>query len=212
MQLVDPVVERYALEHTTAQGEAMAALEAQAREQLPNPQMLSGPVVGRLLELLVHALQAQLVLEIGTYAGHSALAMAAGLPPGGRIVSCEISEECAQFARQHIEASPHSAQIEVRLGSAHETIAQLQGPFDLVFIDAEKTGYPAYYEAVLPKLSPRGIIAVDNTLRGGDVLDGGAGDADAEAMVHFNELVRSDERVHCTMLTVRDGLTLIRRR
>lgn len=213
MELIDDRVERYALEHSSAQPQQLALLEEEARGSLANPQMLSGPVVGRLLELLVHAVQAQLVLEIGTYAGYSALAMAAGLPPGGRIISCEISEEHARFARRHIEESPYGDRIEVRMGSAHDTIAELEGPFDFVFIDAEKTGYPAYFEAVLPKLSPRGLIAADNTLKNGAVLGGAEGaDEATEAMVRFNERLAADDRVVCAMLTVRDGITLIRRR
>lgn len=214
MELVDDRIERYALEHTTAPSEQLAQLESEARQTLANPQMLSGPVVGRLLEILVHCVQAELVLEIGTYAGYSALAMAAGLPLGGRIITCEISPEHAQFAQRHIDQSPHREQIEIRLGSAHETIATLEGPFDFVFIDADKSGYPAYYEAVLPKLSPRGMIAVDNTLRDGQVLhSGGEGvDVGTETMVRFNQMLAEDQRVVCGMLTVRDGITLIRRR
>lgn len=214
MELVDQRVERYALEHTTAPSEQLAQLEADARRTLANPQMLSGPVVGRLLEILVHSLQAGLVLEIGTYAGYSALAMAAGLPPGGRIITCEISAEHAQFAQRRIDQSPHRERIEIRLGSAHETLQTLDGPFDFVFIDADKSGYPAYYEAVLPKLSAKGMIAVDNTLREGDVLDVRAGGADegTRTMARFNEMLAEDQRVVCAMLTVRDGITLIRRR
>ena len=115
--------------------------------------MLSGPVEGRLLELLVHAVRARLVLELGTYSGFSALSMAAGLAPGGRIVTCEISADHAEFARRRIEACPYAERIDLRVGPALETIATLDGPFDLVFIDADKPGYAAYYEAVLPKLS-----------------------------------------------------------
>jgi caffeoyl-CoA O-methyltransferase len=213
MELIDKRVERYALEHTTAPSRQLAELESQARDTLANPQMLSGPVVGRMLEILVSGLQAELVLEIGTYAGYSALAMAAGLPPGGRIITCEISPEHAQFARGHIEQSPYRDRIEIVVGSAHETIATLEGPFDFVFIDAEKSGYPAYYEAVLPKLAPNGMIAVDNTLRDGEVLDGRRDEADdaTRTIVRFNETLAQDSRVVCAMLTVRDGITLIRK-
>jgi caffeoyl-CoA O-methyltransferase len=174
--------------------------------------MLSGPVEGRLLELLVHAVQAELVLELGTYSGFSALSMAAGLPPGGRIVTCEVSAKHADFARARIAASPHADRIELRLGPGLATIATLDGPFDLVFIDADKTGYGAYYEAVLPKLSARGLIVVDNTLWSGRVIDAADGDADTRALAEFNDLVAGDERVVCVMLTIRDGVTLIRRR
>jgi caffeoyl-CoA O-methyltransferase len=213
VELVDPGVERYASEHTTAQPPALQALLTEATDALPNPQMLSGPTVGRLLETLVFATQAKLVLEIGTYAGYSALAMAAGLPPGGRIVTLEIDEGFARFARRHIEASPQADRIELRVGPALDTIAELPGPFDFVFIDADKTGYPAYYEAVLPKLAPGGLIAVDNTLRDGEVLDSPDGWGEGtRAMAAFNDALVGDERVVAVMLTVRDGVTLIRRR
>jgi caffeoyl-CoA O-methyltransferase len=213
MDFVDEAIERYALEHTTPPAPAMVELAAQARATLQFPQMLSGPVEGRLLEMLVHAIGARSVLEIGTYAGYSALSMAAGLPPEGRIVTCEIFGEHAEFARRHIVASPYADRIEVRVGPALDTIAELDGPFDLVFIDADKTAYADYFESVLPKLSPRGLIVVDNTLWSGRVL--GPPDPDDEstrALVAFNEALARDERVVCVMLTVRDGVTVIRRR
>lgn len=213
MELVDPEIERYALEHTTPQPSQLQALLAEATEALPFPQMLSGATVGRLLETLVFAVQAQTVLEIGTYAGYSALAMAAGLSPGGRIVSCEIDEGHAEFARRHIAASPYADRIDIRVGPALDSIAALEGPFDFVFIDADKTGYPAYYEAVLPKLAPGGLIAADNTLRDGELLgspaDWGEG---TRAMAAFNDALVADERVVTVLLTVRDGVTLIRPR
>jgi caffeoyl-CoA O-methyltransferase len=211
LDVVDPQIESYAFEHTTPQDAAMRELGREAQATLPSPQMLSGLVVGRLLEMLVWSLRPKLVLEIGTYAGYSALAMAAALPPEGRLVSCEISESHAEFARRHIAASPHGESVEVRVGPALDTVAALEGPFDLVFIDAEKTGYRDYYEAVLPKLAAHGVIAVDNTLQGGDVL-AGAGSESTRAIVEFNDLVARDERVNCVLLTVRDGVTLIRRR
>jgi caffeoyl-CoA O-methyltransferase len=210
--VAEPAAEQYAAAHTTPPTAALAALVADTQAELSSPQMLSGPVEGRLLELLVHAVQAELVLELGTYSGFSALSMAAGLPPGGRIVTCEVSAKHADFARARIAASPHADRIELRLGPALATIATLDGPFDLVFIDADKTGYGAYYEAVLPKLSARGLIVVDNTLWSGRVIDAADGDADTRALAEFNDLVAGDERVVCVMLTIRDGVTLIRRR
>lgn len=213
MEIADERIERYALEHTTAPTAAMDELAAEARATLRSPQMLSGLVEGRLLEMLVHSLQAQTVLEIGTYAGYSALSMAVGLPPGGRIVSCEIDQEHADFARRQIQASPYADRIEVRVGPALETIAELDGPFDLVFIDADKESYADYFESVLPKLSPHGLIAVDNTLWSGRVLDAEiTAEESTRALAAFNDALVADERVVCVMLTVRDGLTLIRKR
>jgi caffeoyl-CoA O-methyltransferase len=209
--IVDGEIEEYAAARSTAPPPAMAALAEETRATLPSPTMLSGPVEGRLLEMLVHATRARLVLEIGTFSGFSALSMAAGLAPGGRIVTCEISDLHADFAQRHISASAHAGRIELRRGPALETIAQLDGPFDFVFIDADKTGYRDYYDAVLPKLAPHGLIAVDNTLWSGRVLDDADADADTRALAEFNEHVAADPRVVCVMLTVRDGVTLIRR-
>ncbi|MGH2831889.1 MAG: O-methyltransferase [Solirubrobacteraceae bacterium] len=211
MQIVDERIERYALEHSSAQPPAMVALEVQARAALPLPQMLSGPLVGRLLELLVHSVQAKLVLEIGTYAGYSTLAMAAGLPPQGRILTCEISPEHARFAQTQFDQSPHRERIELLQGPALESIRGLPGPFDFVFIDAEKSGYQDYLQAVIDKLSPHGLIAADNTLFSGEVLGENQGDS-ARAIAAFNEQVAHDDRLSAVMLSVRDGITLIRRR
>jgi caffeoyl-CoA O-methyltransferase len=209
--LIDDALERYAHEHTTQLAGWMQELERDARASLPYPQMLSGQVVGRLLELLVSSVGGRRVLEIGTYAGYSALAMAAGLGPDGRIITCEIEPEFAAFARRHIESSPYSERIEIRVGPALETIDTLSGPFDFVFIDADKTGYPAYYEAVLPKLAPTGLIALDNTLRSGTVLEPGEDEA-ARVIDELNTTLARDPRVVSALLTVRDGVTLVRRR
>jgi caffeoyl-CoA O-methyltransferase len=213
VELVDPDIERYAQAHTTALDPAMEALLTQASTELPYPQMLSGATVGRLLETLVFAVQARLVVEIGTYAGFSALAMAPGLAPDGRIITCEIDETHAAFARRHIAASPHAARIEIRVGPALETLDGISGPIDFAFIDADKEGYTAYYESVLGKLAPGGLIVADNTLRDGQVL--GADDHSSEAtraIARFNQDVVNDDRVVAVQLTVRDGLTVIRRR
>jgi predicted O-methyltransferase YrrM len=177
---------------------------------LSSPQMIAGPVLGRLLRFLVATVAPRLVLEIGTFSGYSALAMAGGLPPDGRIVTCELSPERAQFAQSYFDRSPWSDRIELRVGPALDTVSRLDGPFDFVFIDADKTGYPAYYDAVVPKLSPRGLIAIDNTLRGGDVADP-VDDGD-RAMAAFNDHVHADGRTEDVILSVRDGVTLVRLR
>ena len=175
---------------------------------LSTPQMIAGPVLGQLLRFLVAMLAPRLVVEIGTFSGYSALAMAGGLPPGGRIVTCELSPERAAFAQGYFDRSPWGDRIELRVGPALDTVEALDGPFDFVFIDADKDGYTGYYEAVVPKLSPRGVIAVDNTLSGGDVVD--PGDERDRVMAAFNDHVHADERTENVLLSVRDGVTLIR--
>jgi caffeoyl-CoA O-methyltransferase len=177
---------------------------------LSSPQMIAGPVLGRLLRFLVATVAPRLVLEIGTFSGYSALAMAGGLPPDGRIVTCELSPERARFAQSYFDRSPWADRIDLRVGPALDTVVGLDGPFDFVFIDADKTGYPAYYDAVVPKLSPRGVIAIDNTLRGGDVA-APVDDGD-RAMAAFNDHVHADARTDSMILSVRDGVTLVRLR
>jgi caffeoyl-CoA O-methyltransferase len=216
--LVPEDVERYVDAHTTPEPEHLAALAAETRERLSAPQMLSGHVEGRLLETLVFATGARRVLEFGTFSGYSALSMAGALPSDGRLVTLELDPERAEVARRHFAASPHGDKIELRLGPALESVAALGDErFDLVFIDADKGGYPDYYEAALERLSPRGLIAVDNTLWSGRVVPERDAEHDDEptettlALRRFNEKVARDERVVCVILTVRDGVTLIRR-
>jgi caffeoyl-CoA O-methyltransferase len=210
--LVDEEIERYAEEHTTPPPERLAALAAETRETLPAPAMLTGAVEGRFLETLVFATGARRVLEIGTYSGYSALSMAAALPPGGRLVTCEVEPRFAEVARRHIAASPYADRIEVRVGPALETLAELPGPFDLVFVDADKGGYRDYVEAVLPKLAERGLLAIDNTLWSGRVLDPDSDDSEAtRGLAELNDALVRDSRLVSVMLTVRDGITLVRK-
>jgi caffeoyl-CoA O-methyltransferase len=212
MPIVDPDVEQYAEEHTTPPEPLLAELADETRRTLPSPQMLTGPIEGRFLELLVYGTGARRVLEIGTYSGYSALSMAAALPPDGRIDTCEIEERHAEVARRYIGQSPHADRITVHLGPALETIDRLEGTFDFVFIDADKENYGNYYEATLPRLSERGLIAVDNTLWSGKarLLDPSDETESTQAIRAFNEHVRNDPRVVSVMLTIRDGVTLIR--
>ena len=204
MDVVHADLDRYAEEHTSPHPPLLEELFQETHATLEIPQMLTGPVEGRFLQFLVWALRAKRVLEIGTYSGYSALSMAGGLPAGGHIDTCELSEEHAQVARRYIERAGLSDTITVHVGPAGETIDQLDGPWDFVFIDADKEGYLGYYEAVLPKLAEHGLIAADNTLRGGRVLEG-------DVINEFNDRVRDDPRVVSVLLTVRDGVTLIRR-
>jgi caffeoyl-CoA O-methyltransferase len=203
-------LEQYAAAHTTAPDGVLSALAEATRAELPRSHMLTGAIEGRLLEMLVFALRPQLVLEVGTYSGYSALAMASVLTEGGRIVTCELSDEFADFAQRHFDASPYADVIEIRRGSALETIADLPGPFDLVFIDADKPSYGRYYEAIVPKLSERGLMVVDNTLWQGNVVDDHDADDNTRVIREFNDGVLGDPRVVSVMLTMRDGITLIR--
>jgi caffeoyl-CoA O-methyltransferase len=208
--IVSEEIDRYTEEHTTPPTELLAALAEETRASLRLPQMLTGTVEGRLLEMLVWVSSARRVLELGTYSGYSSLSMAPALPEGGRIDTCEISEEHAAVARRYIAESPYADRITVHVGPALETIERLDGKFDFVFIDADKENYVNYYEAVLPRLAERGLIAADNTLWSGRVLDESDDSEGTRAIKAFNEHVRSDPRVASVMLSVRDGVTLIR--
>jgi caffeoyl-CoA O-methyltransferase len=213
---VSPVVpdeiDRYAAEHTTQPGELLERLAEETRATLERPQMLTGTIEGRFLQMLVYATGARRVLELGTYSGYSSISMAAALPAGGRIDTCEVEERHAAVARRYIEEAGFSDRITVHLGPALETIERLEGPWDLVFIDADKVNYVNYYEAVLPRLAERGgVIAADNTLWSGRVLDDADDSEATRAIRAFNEHVRGDSRVVSVLLTIRDGVTLIRR-
>jgi caffeoyl-CoA O-methyltransferase len=210
--IVDPEIESYAEAHSASEPPHLARLAEETRAVTSAPQMMVGPLEGALLRTLVAMSGARRVLEIGTFTGYSAMSMATALAPDGRIVTCEIDPRHAELARRHIEANGLADRIDVRLGRAIDTVRTLEGPFDLVFIDADKESYADYYEAVLPLLSERGVICVDNVLWSGRILDEADADVRTRAIAAFNEMVASDDRVEAVMLTIRDGLTLIRRR
>jgi caffeoyl-CoA O-methyltransferase len=212
LDIANPEVEAYAEAHTTPADPVLAELAAETRETLERPQMLTGTIEGRFLELLVHGLAARRVLEIGTYSGYGTLSMAAGLPEGGRIDTCELSEEHAAVARRYLKRAGLADRVTVHVGPALATIQALEGEWDFVFIDADKENYVAYYEEVLPRLTSHGLIAADNTLWSGRILDDADDSESTGAIRAFNEHVAADERVTSVILTVRDGITLIRRR
>ena len=210
MGVVDPEIEAYAAAHSTSEHPLLADVAAETRETEESHGMMVGLLEGRFLETLVWLSGARRVLEVGTFTGYSALSMAGALPAGGSIVTCEVDPARAAAARRHFDASPWADRIEIRVGPALDSIAGLDGPFDFVFVDADKVNYRNYYEAVLPKLAENGLIAVDNVLWSGRVLDDTDQSEDTVAMRAFNDFVRDDERVNCVMTTVRDGVTLIR--
>jgi caffeoyl-CoA O-methyltransferase len=210
--IVPEDIERYAEAHTSPHPELLQRLAEETRATLQRPQMLTGTIEGRFLEFIVYMTGARRILELGTYSGYSSISMAAALPPEGRIDTCEVEEEHAAVARRYIEEAGYADRITIHMGPAVDTIGRLEGEFDFVFIDADKENYVNYYEAVLPRLSERGLIAADNTLWSGRVIDEADQDESTLAIRAFNDHVRDDERVVSVMLSVRDGVTLIRRR
>jgi len=186
-------------------------------QALPQAGMQIGPDQGLFLGLLVRMLDARRVIEVGTFTGYSALAMAMALPPGGRVLCCDISEEYTAIARRYWKEAGVESRIELRLGPARETLTGVlaaEGPAsqDLAFIDADKTGYDVYYELCLQLVRPGGIIAIDNVLWSGRVADPAVKDADTAALRALNLKIRDDQRVDAVVLTVGDGLTLARRK
>jgi caffeoyl-CoA O-methyltransferase len=203
--ILEPALADYVERLTSPHDPLLAELSEETREQLGSAGMLSGPVAGRLLELLVWFGRPARVLEIGTFSGHATLSMAAALPEKGRIDTCELDAERAAFAQRYFDRSAYGSRITLHVGPALDTIRRLEGRFDFVFIDADKEGYVDYYEAVLPRLGERGLIVADNTLWSGEVLEGKV------PIVRFNEHVAADPRTVQVVLSVRDGMTLIRR-
>jgi caffeoyl-CoA O-methyltransferase len=205
VEYVPERLEQYAERFTTARSAVFDRLREET-SALPNAGMSVGPIEGAFLSFMVFLKQPQRVLEIGTFTGWSSIAMASALPRGGSLVTCDVNEETTAIARRYADEAGVADRIEYRLGPAIDTLASLDGPFDLVFIDADKGGYVDYYEAVLPKLAPDGVILADNTLFG--LADGEI----AEHIERFNEHVRADDRVETVLLTIREGVTLIRKR
>jgi caffeoyl-CoA O-methyltransferase len=199
-------IQHYADAFSSPEPELFADLARETRESQRDPQMMVGYAEGLLLGLLVRLCGARRVLEIGTFTGYSALAMAGALPDDGKIITCDINARSTEVAKRYWDRSPHGKKIELRLAPALDTLASLQGPIDFVFIDADKPNYIPYWEKALPLVRAGGAIVADNVLWSGRVLD--PRDDTDRAIVAFNAHVRNDPRVEHVMLTVRDGVTL----
>jgi predicted O-methyltransferase YrrM len=213
MNLVSEAIEDYAQEATTPPPRLLEELRSVTYARMRVPQMQVGPLEGMLLQLLVRISGARRGIEVGMFTGYSALMMAAALPDDGRLITCDIDPEAEAIARSFFARSPHGRKIEVRMGPAVETLKGLTGPFDFAFVDADKGNYVRYYEAILPLLRSGGWIAADNTLWSGAVVRPAVEqDADTRALVEFSRHVRDDPRVDQTLMTVRDGVTLIWKR
>jgi caffeoyl-CoA O-methyltransferase len=208
--IVNDPVEEYAAEHTTPVAGLFERLAAETREKTTAPQMMVGRIEGQFLARLVRLSGAKRILELGTFTGYSSISMASALPPDGHIITCDVDPDAAAIARRYMDESGFGDRIEIRLGPALETIQTLEGPFDIVFIDADKPNYKAYYEAVLPLLAENGLVIADNVLWSGRVVEAD-GDESTLAIKDFNEHVANDDRVVSVMLTVRDGMTLIQK-
>ena len=208
MELIPKAIEQYVSAHSTPEDELRMALINETATGTELPQMQSGQVQGLFLKFMVQALGAKRVLEIGTFTGFSALMMAEGLPEDGCLITCDVDEHATNIAKRFWAKHPDGSKIELKLGPALETIAQIDEQLDFVFIDADKINYTNYWEAVLPKVRQGGFVAVDNVLWDGRVLD--PKEPDDLAIAAFNKHAVQDPRVEVAMITIRDGVTLAR--
>lgn len=206
MKFVDEEINNYCEAHSYPVSDLLTALADKTRAEVPAAIMLVGVLEGRLLRMLVRLSQARRILEIGTFTGYSALTMAEALPDDGELITCDVSAETTALAQEYWNQSPHGHKIKLRLGPALETIPTLEGPLDMVFIDADKTNYGHYWQACVPRLRPGGLIVVDNVLWSGRVLD--PQHESDHAINDLNRMAVSDERVETVMLPVRDGMLL----
>ncbi len=210
--LVLPEIEAYAEAHSAAESEICRALREETYRTMELPQMVVGPLEGALLKVMAHLVGARRVLEIGMFTGYSALCFAEAVPDDGRVLTCEIDPKSAVLAKKYFAKSPHGRKIEIKLGPALETLQALTGPFDLIFIDADKVNYLHYYRRALELVAPQGVILIDNVLWSGDVLLQPPPDRSTAVIQELNRTVAADQRVTAVLLTVRDGVLVVRPR
>ena len=210
--LVSAEIEAYATSHSMSESEVCRALRAETHRQMDSPQMLVGPLEGAFLKLLTQIVGATRVLEVGMFTGYSALCFAEALPGEGTVTTCEIDDTSAALARRYFASSPHGHKITVRMGPAIETMEALDSRYDVIFIDADKQNYLNYYRRAKELLTPNGVIVIDNVLWDGDVLLQPASDERTAAIQELNRVVASDPDVSAVLLTIRDGVLLVRRK
>lgn len=206
-------IEDYILSHSDVEPAYLAKVNRATHVRLINPRMCSGHLQGRVLSMICHMIRPKCILELGTFTGYSALCMAEALTGEGVLHTIECDDELEDFILQNFAGSEHGHKIKLHIGDALAEIEKLDETFDLVFIDADKREYMAYYEAVLPKLRAGGFILADNTLWDGKVLKPvDSNDKQTIEIMRFNDFVAADPRVEKVMLPLRDGLTLIRKK
>lgn len=209
MNFIDKEIEEYVKLYTSNEPVLLKELAEFTETNMPMAQMLTGKIEGRLLKMLVALTGAQMVLEIGMFTGYSALSMAEALPDDGQLITCDIDEEVAKLAKDYFSRSPHGSKISIELAPALETLSKLNQTFDLAFLDADKENYVEYYQAIIPKLKSNGLLVIDNCLWSGKVLEP---EAKTDIAIHkLNQLIVTDPRVENVVLTVRDGINLVRK-
>jgi caffeoyl-CoA O-methyltransferase len=208
--LIPRKIEEYAAAHSVAESDVCRLIREETYRTQDCPQMVVGPLEAAFLKVVALTVRARRVLEIGTFTGYSALTMAEALPEGGTVLTCEIDPDSAAFARRHWDKSPHGRKIEVRVGPALETLRTLTGPFDVIFIDADKANYVNYYRRAKDLIAPTGVILIDNVLWSGRVLNARHPDPSTTTIQELNRVVASDPRVTAVLLTLRDGVFVIK--
>jgi predicted O-methyltransferase YrrM len=210
MGLLSAEIEQYIDAHTESENELLAQLNRDTHVRILKPRMLSGNYQGRLLAMLARLLKPSRILEIGTFTGYSALCLCEGLIPDGKLYTIDVNEELESFTRSFFDRSPYHQQIDYRIGKALDVIPTIEDEFDLVFIDADKANYATYFDLIIDRVRPGGLIIADNVLWDGKVVGNvKANDKDTHALLAFNDKVHKDERVHNVLLPIRDGLMLL---
>jgi len=211
MEFLPDELLRYIEAHTAAEDALLKKINRETHAHVLKSRMLSGQVQGRFLSMISKMVRPKTVLEVGTYTGYSALCMAEGLQPGGKLITIDINEELEGRVRKYFMASDYASQIDFRIGNALKIIPELTATFDLVFIDADKENYSSYFDLVIGKVAPGGIILADNVLWSGKVVEPKP-DKDTQAILDFNAKIQKDDRVENILLSLRDGVMMIRRR
>ena len=211
MNFISDKLQQYIDDHSMEESDLLKALDRETHQKVLQPRMLSGSYQGRLLALLSKMIAPKRVLEVGTYTGYATLCMAEGLTTGGSIDTIDHNEELADMQRHYFDQSPYGSQIVQHLGEAKDILKTLDGPYNLVFLDADKENYPHYFDLIINKLETGGVILSDNVLWSGKVLEK-ANDEATSALQEYNHKINTDVRVETVVLPIRDGLTITRKR
>ena len=213
MELFDPALLAYCEQHSSPEDDILRHISRETNAKVLMPRMLSGHLQGKTLELFSKMLQPKMILEIGTYTGYSAICMARGLAPGGKLITLDINAELENMVRGFFAQSGLSAEIDYRIGHAFDILPGLEETFDMVFIDADKENYSNYYDLLIDKLKSGSYIIADNVLWSGKVLESSQkADQETQALKEYSEKIHNDPRVENILLTVRDGLMIARKK
>lgn len=213
MHFISEELDDYAVAHSAKEPELLQKLTRETYQKVVQPRMLSGHYQGRILSMIAKLANPKVVLEIGTYTGYSALCLAEGLQPDGVLHTIDVNEELVDLQKKYFDASAYAKNIKQYLGPALEIIPQLEGEFDLVFMDADKPNYPAYFDLIIDRLRPGGLILSDNVLWSGKVVEPlNPKDTSTKALLEYNTILAKDERLETVLLAIRDGLTVSRKK